>query len=305
LPSENKRALKTAPSIAHEGKRMPQGLPDSVIEPIVRLALAEDFGRYGDLTSEATIPADHLSVCEIKARLAGVIAGFDAADLACRLVSPNLRLERCKADGQSLQPGDVLGRLDGPTRDVLAAERTVLNFLGRLSGVATLTAQYVKAVAGTNVRIVDTRKTTPGLRALEKQAVRLGGGTNHRFGLDDAILIKDNHIAACGSVREAIKRAKAALGHLRMIEVEVDTLDQLETLLEDPPHVVLLDNMAPQMLRQAVQLVAGRCKTEASGGVTLETVAAIAKTGVDYISVGALTHSAVTLDIGLDWLKAR
>lgn len=279
-------------------------LPDSVIEPVVRMALAEDFGRFGDLTSAATIPLALRSVCEVRAREAGVVAGFDAARLVCRLADPGLSLEVIRGDGERVTPGTVLAQLSGGTRAVLAAERTVLNFVGRLSGVASLTAQYVAAVRGTRARIVDTRKTTPGLRALEKQAVRLGGGTNHRFGLDDAILIKDNHIAACGGVREAIRRAKASLGHLRMIEVEVDTLAQLDELLVDPPHVVLLDNMDVATLREAVARVAGRCLTEASGGVRLDTVRAIAETGVDFISVGALTHSARTLDIGLDWLTA-
>ena len=279
-------------------------LPDLVIEPIVRLALTEDLGRAGDLTTDATIAADHRSVCTARARASGVIAGLDAAHLACRLVSPELRLDVEKSDGASVTSGDTIATLTGPTRAVLTAERTVLNFLGRLSGVATLTRRYVDAVAETDATIVCTRKTTPGHRALEKQAVRLGGGTSHRYGLDDAILIKDNHIAAAGGVAEAIKRAKAYAGHLRMIEVEVDTLDQLAVALKDPPHAVLLDNMPPETLRKAVAMIDGACTSEASGGVTLETVRDIAETGVDFISVGALTHSAPNFDIGLDFIDA-
>ncbi|MEO1101772.1 MAG: carboxylating nicotinate-nucleotide diphosphorylase, partial [Pseudomonadota bacterium] len=205
-----------------------------------------------------------------------------------------------KADGETLTPGDVIGRMDGSARSILTAERAMLNFIGRLSGVATLTSAFVDAVAHTDAKIVCTRKTTPGHRALEKRAVRCGGGTAHRYGLDDAILIKDNHIAACGSIADALTRAKAYAGHLRMIEIEVDTLDQLEEALPHAPHAILLDNMDNDTLRQAVAMIDGRCAAEASGGVTLETVAGIAETGVNFISVGALTHSAPNLDVGLD-----
>ena len=280
-------------------------LPDLVIEPIVRLALSEDLGRAGDLTTDATIAPDHRSVCAARARADGVIAGLDAARLACRLVSADLVLTIGNGDGSHVRKGDTVATLSGPTRAVLTAERTVLNFLGRLSGVATLTRTYVNAIEGTDAKIVCTRKTTPGHRALEKQAVRHGGGTSHRYGLDDAILIKDNHVAAAGGVAEAIARAKAYAGHLRMIEVEVDTLDQLAEALKDPPHAVLLDNMSLDQLREAVRMIDGACIAEASGGVTLQTVRAIAETGVDVISVGALTHSAPNFDIGLDFLASQ
>jgi nicotinate-nucleotide pyrophosphorylase (carboxylating) len=276
-------------------------LPDVLIRPLVQLALAEDFGRSGDITSMALIPASQQGTCVIRARDAGVIAGLQAARLTCAEVDPTLGLEVLTADGTRVGKGDLVARLTGPVRSILMAERTVLNFMGRLSGVATLTAAYVAAVAGTRARIADTRKTTPGLRALEKQAVRLGGGLNHRFGLDDAILIKDNHIAACGSVSEALRRARAAVQHLRKIEIEVDTLAQLDEVLTGPPDVILLDNMDVPTLAEAVRRVAGRAVTEASGGVSLTTVASIAATGVDVISVGALTHSAPNFDLGLDW----
>lgn len=272
-----------------------------ILDPIVRLALAEDLGRAGDLTTDATIPPDTALSAVIAARVPGVIAGLDAATYAAKLIDPDLKLGVLKTDGSRLSPGDVVLRLDGSARSILMAERTMLNFLGRLSGVATLTRQYVDAVAHTDARIVCTRKTTPGHRALEKRAVRCGGGTSHRYGLDDAILIKDNHIAACGgSIADAMSRAKAYAGHLRMIEIEVDTLEQLEEVLRHDPHAVLLDNMSLEDLRAAVSLAANRVTLEASGGVTLASVAAIAETGVDFISSGALTHSAPNLDLGLD-----
>ena len=278
----------------------PPPLPAIILDPIVRLALAEDLGRAGDLTTDATIaPGTQLSVV-IAARKPGVIAGLDAAAHALRLVDPEVSLTIGKPDGSVLAPGDVIARLDGSARSILTAERTMLNFIGRLSAVATLTRAYADKVAHTHAKIVCTRKTTPGHRALEKRAVRCGGGTAHRYGLDDAVLIKDNHIAACGSVAEALKRAHAYAGHLRMIEIEVDTLEQLEEALPHKPHAVLLDNMDTTTLRKAVAMIDGACKAEASGGVTLDTVAAIAETGVDYISVGALTHSASNLDVGLD-----
>ncbi len=272
-----------------------------ILDPIVRLALAEDLGRAGDLTTDATIPPDTVISAVIVARAPGVIAGLDAAAYAAHLIDPGLKLSVLKADASPLTSGDIVIQLDGAARSILMAERTMLNFLGRLSGVATLTRQYVDAAAHTRARIVCTRKTTPGHRALEKRAVRCGGGTSHRYGLDDAILIKDNHIAACGgSIADAMARAKAYAGHLRMIEIEVDSLGQLEEALKYDPHAVLLDNMSLEELRTAVSLAAGRVTLEASGGVTLACIAAIAETGVDFISSGALTHSAPNLDLGLD-----
>jgi len=272
-----------------------------ILDPIVRLALTEDLGRAGDLTSDATIPPETQLSVVIAARKPGVIAGLDVATYSAQLVDPALKLEIGKPDGSALSPGDVVARLSGSARSILTAERTMLNFLGRLSGVASLTRQYVDAVAHTKTRIVCTRKTTPGHRALEKRAVRCGGGTSHRYGLDDAILIKDNHIAACGgSIATTLERARAYAGHLRMIEIEVDTLAQLEEALKYGPHAILLDNMSLDQLREAVAITAGRIPLEASGGVTLGSVAAIAETGVDFISSGALTHSAPNLDLGLD-----
>jgi nicotinate-nucleotide pyrophosphorylase (carboxylating) len=274
-------------------------LPSLLIEPVVRGALTEDLGRGGDLTS-ALIGAETRMACVFAARKEGRIAGLDCARLALALLDPTARFEIMVADGADAAAGAVLARVEGNARAVLTAERTALNLLGRLSGVATLTRAYVRAVEGTRARITDTRKTTPGLRALEKYAVRCGGGINHRFGLDDAILIKDNHVAACGGVAETLKRARAVAGHLTPIEVEVDSLEQLEQALPFHPSVIMLDNFSLTDLRRAVALTKGAVTLEASGGVSLETVRAIAETGVDVISVGALTHSAPVLDIGLD-----
>ena len=279
---------------------VPPPLPDLVLDPIVRLALTEDLGRAGDLTTDATIAPGTEMRAQIRARQPGILAGMDAAAYALKLVDPSVALDISINDGGKLEPGAVIATLSGPARSILTAERTMLNFLGRLSGIATLTGTFVEKVAGTRATIVCTRKTTPGHRAVEKRAVRCGGGTSHRYGLDDAILIKDNHIAACGSIPEALKRAHAYAGHLRMIEIEVDTLAQLEEALPHKPHAVLLDNMDTDTLMKAVAMINGACKAEASGGVNLDTVAAIAATGVDYISVGALTHSASNLDVGLD-----
>ena len=280
---------------------MPPPLSGIILDPIVRLALAEDLGRAGDLTTDATIPLKQKMVCEIKARKHGRLAGLDAAAYALNLVDNGVNLELIKADGDQLAPGETIARLQGAARSILTAERVMLNFIGRLSGVATLTAQYVAAIADTKARIVCTRKTTPGHRALEKRAVRCGGGTSHRYGLDDAILIKDNHIAACGgSIEDTLKRAKAYAGHLRMIEIEVDTLEQLELALKHGPDAVLLDNMSINQLNQAIAMIGTSCISEASGGVNLDTVASIAATGIDFISVGALTHSAINLDVGMD-----
>jgi nicotinate-nucleotide pyrophosphorylase (carboxylating) len=276
-------------------------LPDVVIEPLVRLALQEDLGRGGDITTDAVIPSSTRMKAVVSAREPGIAAGFDAARLALRLIDPEASWATLVHEGVRFERKAQLIRIEGTARSVLTAERTILNFIGPLSGVATLTAKFVAEVKGTKARIVCTRKTTPGFRALEKRAVRLGGGVNHRLGLDDAILIKDNHIAAAGGVANAMKRAKAAVGHLRAIEIEVDSLEQLQEALKYSPDAILLDNMSVAMLKDAVGVVGGKAKTEASGGVRLETVKAIAETGVDYISIGALTHSAVNLDVGLDF----
>jgi nicotinate-nucleotide pyrophosphorylase (carboxylating) len=275
-------------------------LPDLLIAETVRAALTEDLGRAGDITSLACVPADTRLRAVFAARQAGVVAGLACARLAVLALDPGADFKAIVDDGARVGPGDKLAWVDANARALLGAERVALNLLGRLSGVATLTRAYVDAIDGTGALIVDTRKTTPGLRALEKYAVRCGGGVNHRFGLDDAILIKDNHIAACGSVAEAVRRAKAAAGHLTKVEVEIDRLDQLEDALRHGPDVVMLDNFNPDDMATAVRLTAGRARLEASGGVNLQTVRAIAESGVDVISVGALTHSASVLDIGLD-----
>jgi len=273
-------------------------------EPLVRTALLEDLGRAGDITADAIVPADKRASLVLRARQPGVVAGLDIARSAFQLVSPEITLTAVRPDGSVVTPGDVIAEIDGPARALLTGERTALNFLCHLSGVATATASLVTAAQGTKARIVCTRKTTPGLRALEKYAVRAGGGSNHRFGLDDAVLIKDNHIALAGSVRIAIERAKANAGHLVKIEVEVDTLAQLEQVLALGVDAVLLDNMATDELGQAVVMTDGRAITEASGRITAATVRAIAETGVDLISAGWLTHSSAALDIGLDYLEA-
>ncbi len=279
---------------------MLEPLPDLIIEPVVRAALAEDLGRAGDITSAACVDADARLAARFATRKGGVAAGIACARLAIHALDPAARVEAVARDGDQLQAGAALIEVEADARALLSAERVALNLLGRLSGVATLTRAYVDAVAGTGAAITDTRKTTPGLRALEKYAVRCGGGVNHRFGLDDAILIKDNHVAACGGVAEATRRARAAAGHLVKVEAEVDSLAQLEAALAERPDVILLDNFSLADLRAAVALAKGRATLEASGGVSLETVRAIAETGVDVISVGALTHSAPVLDIGLD-----
>ncbi|MEO1028623.1 MAG: carboxylating nicotinate-nucleotide diphosphorylase [Pseudomonadota bacterium] len=279
----------------------PPPLPDIILDPITRLALAEDLGRAGDLTTDATVPSDRRMKVVFRARQAGRLAGLDVAAYSLKLIDPTVEFALTLQDGDELKPGSTIATMEGAARSLLTAERTMLNFMGRLSGIATLTSEFVGKTIGTNAKIVCTRKTTPGHRALEKRAVRCGGGTSHRYGLDDAILIKDNHIAACdGSVERALERAKAYAGHLRMIEIEVDTLEQLERALPFGPDAVLLDNMSTDQLRDAVSVIDGRAIAEASGGVNLDTVAGIAATGVDFISVGALTHSATNLDIGLD-----
>ena len=276
-------------------------LPDVMLEPLVRAALLEDLGRAGDLTTDTIVPPDARARMTIRARQPGVVAGLDLARLSFRLIDPTIAFTVEKADGAALQPGDVVGWLEGPARGLLTAERTALNFLCHLSGIASVTRSMVTAVAHTSATIVDTRKTTPGLRQIEKYAVRAGGGGNHRFGLDDAVLIKDNHVAVAGGIRPAIERARAGVGHLVKIEVEVDTLGQLAEALEVGIDAVLLDNMATDMLREAVAMVAGRALTEASGRINPDTAGAIAETGVDLISVGWLTHSAPVLDLGLDF----
>lgn len=286
---------------------MSRVLPDVMIEPVVRMALAEDLGRAGDMTAMACIPEGARMTAAFVARKPGVLAGIDCVRLAVLAMDPKAAVDVRLKDGAAFEAGAMLAVVEADARAFLSAERTALNLVGRMSGVATLTRAYVEAAAGTKARIADTRKTTPGLRALEKHAVACGGGINHRFGLDDAILIKDNHVAVCGGVAEAVRRARAFAPHLMKVEVEVDGLDQLDAVLEliaegAAPDVVMLDNFNLADLRTAVARVAGRLTLEASGGVDLTTVRAIAETGVDVISVGALTHSAPVLDIGLDAL---
>ena len=276
-------------------------LPDLMLEPVVRAALAEDLGRAGDITSLACISAEARMSASFVARKAGVIAGLACARLALTAMDPDAVIQMSAADGDAVGAGTVLMVVEANTRAVLAAERVALNLLCHASGVATLTAAYVAKTAGTAARIIDTRKTTPGLRALEKYAVRCGGGANHRFGLDDAILIKDNHVAACGGVAAALERVRQSAGHMVKIEVEVDSLEQLREALAHTPDVIMLDNFNLEDLHAAVALNAGQVVLEASGGVDLTTVTAIAQTGVDYISVGALTHSAPVFDVGLDF----
>ncbi|HKQ54694.1 MAG TPA: carboxylating nicotinate-nucleotide diphosphorylase [Methyloceanibacter sp.] len=279
----------------------PLALPRLLVERAVAAALDEDLGASGDITTDAIIPADDAAKAAIVAREAGVVAGLDLAEAAFKALDPDIRFTRIVPDGGSVAAGSKIATVAGKTRAILTAERTALNFLGRLSGIASLTASYVKAVEGTGARIACTRKTTPGLRALEKYAVRAGGGINHRFGLYDAVLVKDNHIAAAGGIAGALARLKSRAGHSVRIEVEVDTLDQLAEALAFPIDAVLLDNMDAGTLREAVKRVAGRVVTEASGGVTLDNVREIAATGVDVISAGALTHSPRNLDSSLEW----
>lgn len=276
------------------------GLPDILLEPIIRDALREDLGRAGDVTAAAVIAPKARFQAEFRSRAAGVSAGIDCARLALSLMDPQIRFEIVKPDASPVVAGDVIARVEGNARAILAAERVALNLLSHLSGVATLTKTYVDAIDGLPAKIACTRKTLPLLRALQKHAVRCGGGFNHRYGLDDAILIKDNHIAICGGVTKALEKAKAAASHTMKIELEVDSLDQLRAALPYGPDVLLLDNFNLKELEEAVKLAKGKAVLEASGGVNLETVRAIAETGVDVISVGALTHSATVFDIGLD-----
>jgi nicotinate-nucleotide pyrophosphorylase (carboxylating) len=276
-------------------------LPTLLVEPIVRQALIEDLGRAGDITSDAIAPADRIARTAMASRQEGVIAGLESAALAFRLMDPAIRVTTIIADGERVAPGAKVATIEGPARGMLSAERVALNFVSRLSGIASATARFVSAVAHTKTRIVCTRKTTPLMRSLEKYAVRAGGGANHRFGLDDAALIKDNHIAIAGGVAEAIRRVRGHVGHLIKIEAEVDTLVQLEEALGAGVDAVLLDNMSLDDLRRGVKMIGRRAISEASGRVSVETAPAIAETGVDLISVGWLTHSAPILDIGLDY----
>ncbi|MTI18704.1 carboxylating nicotinate-nucleotide diphosphorylase [Rhodobacteraceae bacterium RKSG542] len=270
------------------------------VDDAVKAALLEDFGRAGDITSQATIPAEATARAAIVSRQNGVLAGIDLAISALAQCDPDFEIDVLEEDGALLDPGSVVMRIEGNAQALLSAERVALNFLGHLSGIATATHAFASKIAHTDCRVVCTRKTTPGLRAFEKYAVRCGGGANHRFGLDDAILIKDNHIAVAGGVVTAIERARAFAGHLVRVEVEVDTLDQMREALTANPDVIMLDNMGPDMLREAVRINDGQAVLEASGGVNLSTIQAIAETGVDLVSVGWITHSAPVLDLGLD-----
>lgn len=271
-----------------------------LIGKAVTEALIEDLGRAGDITSQAIIPADKQAVAVIASRKVGVISGLPLAIEAFRQIDPSVKVELLVQDGDKVAPGDVVARMSGNARSILTSERVALNYLGRLSGIASMTHEFAALVAHTSAKICCTRKTTPGLRAFEKYAVRCGGGMNHRFGLDDAFLIKDNHIAVAGGIVPALRAAKAMAGHLVKIEIEVDTLAQLREVITEGADVVLLDNMGPDMLRQAVQMVGDAMLTEASGGIDRDTIKAVAETGVDMISIGALTHSAKVLDLGVD-----
>jgi nicotinate-nucleotide pyrophosphorylase (carboxylating) len=279
---------------------LPAPLPQVMLEPLVRAALLEDLGRAGDITTDAIVPADLPVRLALTARQPGVVAGLDLALLAFRLIEPRITATVERPDGSRLARGDVIVTLSGPARGLLTAERVALNFLGHLSGIASATAAIVEAVRGTKASICCTRKTMPGLRAVQKYAVRVGGGSNHRFGLDDAVLIKDNHLAIAGGIHAAVERVRARTGHMVKIEVEVDTLAQLEEALSLGVDAVLLDNMDPPMLRQAMAMAGGRAITEASGRITPQTAPEVAATGVDLISIGWLTHSVTVLDIGLD-----
>ena len=276
-------------------------LPATLVQAAVRSALAEDLGLVGDITTNAIIPAEAETKALIAAREPGVVSGLAFAEAAFQALDADVRFAAEVQDGEAVRAGQTIARISGNTRAILTAERVALNFMGRMSGIATLTRAYVDAISGTHAAIADTRKTTPGLRAIEKYAVRCGGGQNHRTGLFDAILIKDNHIAAAGSVGAAISLARKSAGHMVRIEVEVDTLEQLDDVLKQPVDAVLLDNMPPETLSLAVKRIDGRMIAEASGGVNLSTVRAIAESGVDLISIGALRHSAPVLDLGLDF----
>ena len=276
-------------------------LPTLLVEPIVRAALVEDLGRAGDITTAAVVPKEARFSGAMVARRPGTIAGTEAARIAFDLVDPTLDVSILQPDGSVVEPGQPVMHIKGPAQSVVTAERTALNFISHLSGIATVTAELVAGVGNNKARITCTRKTTPNLRALEKHAVRAGGGVSHRFGLDDGILIKDNHVALAGGIRPAIQSAKAGLGHMVKIEVEVDTPEQLDEALSEGVDAILLDNMDPDLLRQAVATIDGRAMSEASGRITAEQVPAIAASGVDIISAGWITHSAPALDLGLDF----
>jgi len=272
----------------------------SVYRPLIETAIREDLGSRGDVTTAAVVPDGAVAKASLNARVEGRLAGLEVAAEVFRFVDSSLTVERLAVDGSDMAAGSALATIAGSASSILIAERTALNLLGRMCGIATLTRSVVREVAGTGVAVAETRKTTPGLRALEKYAVRMGGGANHRFGLDDAVMIKDNHIAVSGGVTKAVAAARAAVGHMTKIEVEVDTLEQLAELLADPVDVVLLDNMDPATLRRAVEMVDGTMIIEASGGITLANVRQVAESGVDVVSLGWLTHSAHNLDVGLD-----
>ena len=281
---------------------MTTALPDLILEPLVRAALMEDLGTYGDVTTRSVIPEGTTYSARLRARAEGVVSGMQIARLAFHLVDPTLEVRTLKEDGSTISKGDTLMEIEGSAAAILSAERVALNFVGRLSGIATLTAACVAETKGTETRITCTRKTTPGLRMVEKQAVLHGGGFNHRFSLSDAILIKDNHIAAAGGIRPVLQAVKSNASHMIRVEIEVDTLAQLEEVLDEGgADVVLLDNMDTNTLLQAVEIANGRIVLEASGNMTLPRIAEVAATGVNYISMGALTHSATTLDLGLDF----
>jgi nicotinate-nucleotide pyrophosphorylase (carboxylating) len=280
-------------------------LPMVMIEPVVRAALLEDLGRAGDLTTDAIVPADAQTRCVLAARQPGVVAGLDFAAAAFRLIDPAIKVDVALPDGSRLRQGDLIATISGPARGILTAERTALNFLSHLSGVASATRGIADAIEGTRAQVCCTRKTMPGLRFAQKYAVRVGGGSNHRFGLDDAVLIKDNHVAIAGGVRAAVERARAGVGHLVKIELEVDTLAQLEEALTLRVDAVLLDNMGPDMLRQAVGMVDGRAITEASGRIRPDTAPAIAASGVDLLSVGCEVLGGVAAAEALDQIPCQ
>lgn len=279
-------------------------LPDVLIEPLVRAALAEDLGRGGDITSNAVVPAQARARVVMAARREGRICGLDFARIAFCLVDPGLKISYLKKEGADVAKGDAVLEVEGLARSILAAERVALNFVGRMSGIATLTRNMQAAVGNHGAKIAATRKTTPNLRAVEKYAVVVGGGAPHRYGLDDAIMIKDNHIAMAGGITAALRRAKAAAGHTVKIEIEVDNLSQLDEVLQEGADIILLDNMSVEDMEKAVRTIGRRALVEASGNVTLESIPEIAATGVDMISSGALTHSAPNFDVGLDYKAA-
>ncbi|MEI4482411.1 MULTISPECIES: carboxylating nicotinate-nucleotide diphosphorylase [unclassified Phyllobacterium] len=278
----------------------PPSLPQLLVDEAVRSALLEDLGRAGDITTNATLPEDATARAVLSSREAGTICGMSFARTAFALIDPSLNFIMLTKDGTRVKPGEDIARIEGNARSILSAERVALNFLMHLSGIASYTAKFADLIAHTNAKVCDTRKTIPGMRAFAKYAVKCGGGSNHRFGLDDAVLIKDNHIAVAGSVAKAILAARAYAGHLVKIEVEVDGIDQFEEALSVNADVILLDNMRPELLEKAVKINAGRAKLEASGNITFDTIKAVAETGVDYISTSKITMAAPTLDIGLD-----